>query len=89
VREHRLTQAHEAALAQARTNAIQEESKQKLAHGKEIHDEKQQALSKNKVSLVKAKVGRDALEEYLNENSYWVAKTESLRRELIRSDRGL
>jgi hypothetical protein len=89
VREHRLTQAHEDALAQARTNAIQEESKQKLAHGKEIHDEKQQALSKkNKVSLVKVKVGRDAL-EYLNENSYWVAKTESLRKELIRSDQGL
>lgn len=89
MREHRLTQAHEDALAQARTNAIQEESKQKLAHGKEIHDEKQQALSKkNKVSLVKVKVGRDAL-EYLNENSYWVAKTESLRKELIRSDQGL
>jgi hypothetical protein len=69
--QHRLTQVHEDALTQARINAIQEESEQKLAHGKEIHDEKQQALSKkNKVSLEKAKVGRDALEEYLNEKSY-------------------
>jgi hypothetical protein len=69
--QHRLTQAHEDALTQVRINAVQEESKQKLAHGKEIHDEKQQALSKkNKVSLVKAKVGRDGLEEYLNEKSY-------------------
>jgi len=56
---------------QARINTIQAESKKKLAHGREVHDEKQQALSKKyKVSLEIAKMGRDALEEYLNEKSY-------------------
>lgn len=69
--QHPVTQVHKDALTKHESIPFRQRAKKKLAHGREVHDEKQQALSKKyKVSLEIAKMGRDALEEYLNEKSY-------------------